>query len=160
MDQIPENQKSVSGWTVPTERQLPTGRNKVERISDHSKGLFADMREWMDLKVELVKLEVQHELETKKNEFIVLGFVGSVSAVALLFLLTAIAFGLGAWLGHPAWGFLIVAGVLFLVAGVYWSRMGPTRIQRAAEVMVEAANPDPKNEKDSPEAKRKAAKKL
>jgi hypothetical protein len=82
------------------------------------------------------------------------------AAVALLFLLTALAFGLGAWLGHPAWGFLIVAGVLFLIAGVYWSRMGPKSMQRAAEVMIEAATPDPKNEKDSPEAKREAAKKL
>lgn len=160
MDHKPENQKTVSDWTVPTERQLPTGRNKVERISDHSKGLVADLREWIDLKVELVKLEVQHEFETKKNEFIVLAVVGAVSAVALLFLLAAIAFGIGAWLGHPAWGFLIVAGILFLIAGVYWSRMGPDRMQRAAEVMVEVANPDPKNEKDDPEAHREAKKKV
>ena len=160
MDHKPDNQKSVSDWTVPPERQLPTGRNKVERMSDHSKGLVADLKEWIDLKVELVKLDVQHELETKKNEFIVLAVVGAVSGIALLFLLVAIAFGIGAWLGHPAWGFLVVAGFLFLGAGIYWSRMGPRRIQRAAEVVIEAANPDPKDEKHSPEAHRKAKKKV
>ncbi len=43
------------------------------------------------------------------------GFI-AVLLVAALFGLTALGFGLGAWLGHPAWGFLAVTGLLIVVA--------------------------------------------
>lgn len=160
MEHQPENIRSVSPLNVPVERRLPSGRNKIERISDHSKGLVGDLKEWVELKIESVKLEVQHELEVKKNELIVVAVAGIISLVGALFLLVALAHGLGAWLGHPAWGFLAVAVLLFAAAGFYYSRMGPAHLRKAAEVMVEAANPDPKDEKKDPEAKRKEMKKV
>ena len=41
--------------------------------------------------------------------------VALLAAVAAFFLLFAVAFGLGAWLGHPGWGFLIVGILLVIV---------------------------------------------
>lgn len=160
MEHKPDNIRSVSPLTVPMERRLPSGQNKIERITSHSKGLVGDIKEWIDLKVEAVKLDVQHEIEVKKNELIVAAVIVVTGSVGMLFLLVAIALGLGALLGHPAWGFLIVAVIFFIGAGVYWSRMGPKQMQRAAEVMVEAANPDPKKEKDDPLAKKEAMKEI
>lgn len=160
MDHQPENLRGVSPLNVPVERRLPSGRNKIERISDHSKGLVTDLKEWVELRIEAVKLEVQHELEVKKNELIVVATAAAISLLGAFFLLVALALGLGAWLGHPAWGFLVVALVLFAIAAFYYTRMGPTHLRKAAEVMVEAANPDPKDEKKDPEAKRKEMKKV
>ena len=160
MEHKPDNLRSVSPLNVPVERRLPSGRNKVERISDHSKGLVTDLKEWVELKLEAVKLDVQHELEVKKNELIVVATAGAISALGALFLLVAVAHGIGAWLGHPAWGFLAVAVLLFIIAAIYYSRMGPTHLRKTAEVVVEAANPDPKDEKKDPEAKREEMKKV
>ena len=39
-------------------------------------------------------------------------------AVAALFVLVTVALGLGLWLGHPVWGFGIVAAVLIVIAAI------------------------------------------
>jgi len=41
---------------------------KVSRIAAHTQGLFADLREWIDLRVDLAILEVEERLDAFKND--------------------------------------------------------------------------------------------
>ena len=98
------------------------GAKKVESIAQQSKGLFDDVKEWIDLKIRFTWLEVQAKINARKQDAIVGAILAFLGVLGLVFALLTGALGLGAWLGHPAWGFLIVTGVLFLTAGVvYWS---------------------------------------
>ncbi len=112
---------------VMTEGETPAGpfskgAKKVERIAQQSIELFDDIKEWIDLKIKFTWLEVQAEINARKQDAVVGAILAFLGVLGLVFALIAGALGLGAWLGHPAWGFLIVTGVLFLTAGVvYWS---------------------------------------
>jgi Flp pilus assembly protein TadB len=100
--------------TVSAQRpQLPPAGGRIERIGQHSKSLFDELTHWADLKVKLLRVDLEEKVEAKKIQ-IGLGLGMALFAFfGLLFLLTTIALGLGAWLGHPAWGFLIVTVLLF-----------------------------------------------
>lgn len=123
--------------------QLPPHQSKVERIGDHMAALSADLRDWTELRIALVQRKVegvvgimerlQHLSEAAKLAVpgIVLLLLGA------LFLLVTIALGLGAWLGHPGWGFLIVTLTLILVGGVFvW--LGSRRYKRAQAIVAQA----------------------
>ncbi len=89
---------------------------KLERIVGHTTGLVDDLKSWFELKIEFVLLEFKEDLKSTGKQFAYqAGFIG-VMIVAGLFGLIALGFGLGAWLGHPAWGFLAVTGLLMVVA--------------------------------------------
>ena len=93
------------------------GAKKVERIAQQSKGLIDDVKDWVDLKIQLLEMELQE----KVFGYVVVGVVG---VLALVFFFITIALGLGLWLGHPFWGFLIVTGVMVGVAGLtYWIKI-------------------------------------
>lgn len=99
---------------VPAQR--PTG-GKLDRIAGHTQGLVEDLREWIDLRLDLAVLELEERVDTLQNQ-IALGVTMAILAFfAGLFGLTTAALGLGWLLGHPFWGFGIVflALVLFLV---------------------------------------------
>ncbi len=136
MQQIPEDPRSVSGRGLEPGRQLAGGGNKIERIARHSKALVEDVKAWVDLKIRHTRLEIEAELEAKKNELALLAGVGVIGLLAVVFGLTALALALGAWLGHPAWGFLIVTVLLLLLAGLLYVARGPRR-SRKREVVVE-----------------------
>ncbi|HYE96101.1 MAG TPA: phage holin family protein [Rubricoccaceae bacterium] len=97
---------------APPERRLPAHRNKVARISDHLAGVSEDLREWVELRIALAKAEVTEQAKLYAGQ----AAAGVVALLALLFGLVALAHGLGAWLGHPGWGFLAVTVLLVLVA--------------------------------------------
>lgn len=99
-------------------RQLPTSANKLERITQHTKGLFDEITGWVDLRVKLVQVDLQEKFEAKKIQIGIGAAMGLTAFFAVMFLLTTIALGLGAWLGHPAWGFLIVTVLLFIVIAI------------------------------------------
>ena len=113
--------EALPNGSVGPERQLPYDAGKLERITQHTKGLVEDMRAWVDLKMQLTKLEIDEKIDEKMNQAIIGIIVGVIAFLALVFGLTALALGLGAWLGHAAWGFLLVAGVLVLVTGLLWA---------------------------------------
>ena len=93
---------------------VPEG-GKLERIAAHTQGLVTDLREWIDLRIDLAILEVEERLDETKNE-IALGITLAVFGFfAALFSLTTVALGVGWLLGHPFWGFLAVAVALILV---------------------------------------------
>lgn len=88
---------------------------RMDRIADNTRGLIEDVKEWIDLKVQLVQLDLEEKIETLANQVLSTFLVIVLAAVTALFILVAGAFGLGQWLGHPAWGFLSVSGLLALV---------------------------------------------
>jgi hypothetical protein len=91
---------------------------KVSRIAAHTQGLFEDLREWIDLRIDLAILEVEERLDETKND-IALGVTLAIFGFfAALFALTTVALGVGWLLGHPFWGFLAVSVALFLVVGI------------------------------------------
>jgi len=90
----------------------PPRGGPLRRIAGHTRGLFDDLREWIDLRLDLAILELEERVDELRNELtlgLVLAFFGFFAA---LFVLLTVALGLGWALGHPFWGFLIVAVLL------------------------------------------------
>lgn len=105
-------------------RMLPPHRNKLERITDHVAAVSEDLREWTELRIALVKRQVeglvgiveriQHLAEAAK-----LAVPGVILLIlGALFLLVTIALFLGQLLGSYGLGFLIVTLVLMIGGGV------------------------------------------
>ncbi len=110
---------------VMTEGETPAGpiskgAKKVERIAQQSIELFDDIKEWIDLKIKFTWLEVEAKIDAKKKDVLVGALLGVLGVLGIVFALITGALGLGAWLGHPAWGFLMVTGLLFLTAGLVY----------------------------------------
>jgi hypothetical protein len=107
-----QDRSSASGDGSPAE---PSRSGKLERIAGHTRGLFDDLREWIDLRLDLAILEIEEQVDELRNEValgLTLAFLGFFAA---LFVFTTVALGLGWLLGHPFWGFLIVSGTLLLI---------------------------------------------
>ncbi len=124
MEELPERgQTAGDGALIESSRRLPTTANKLERISQHTKGLFDEITGWVDLRVKLVQVDLQEQFETKKIQIALGAAMGLLAFFALMFLLTTIALGLGALFGHPAWGFLGVTVLLVIIIGVLYMVM-------------------------------------
>jgi uncharacterized membrane protein YqjE len=87
---------------------------KLERLATHTRGLAEDVRTWIDLKLELTKLEIEEKIEEKIRGIMMLGVLMVLAVLVVVFALVAASFGLGHWLGHPAWGFLCTTGALMV----------------------------------------------
>lgn len=100
----------------------------MTRIAAHTQGLVEDLREWIDLRLDLVVLDLEEKVNDLKNQIgqgVVLALLAFFTA---LFALTTAALGLGWALGHPFWGFLIVfAALAITTAGFAKAKpdMGP-----------------------------------
>ena len=127
------------GETGP-ERRLPDDANKVERLARETRGLIDDVKDWVDLKIQLVQMEVEERVERKLNQALLGVMLAVVAFLALVFALTAVALGLGSWLGHDAWGFLAVTGLLALVAAAL-------RLLKPRMVKMRDEKPPPKDGK-------------
>ncbi len=117
MKSTPEEKRRLPEGSIDAERQLPYSGHKIERMSLQARGLVDDVREWVDLKVKLVQVEIEDKIDEKVNQAVVAAALVFVIGLALVFALTALSLGLGTILGHDAWGFLSVAGLLALIAG-------------------------------------------
>lgn len=91
---------------------------KAQRLARHTQGLIDDLKTWVDLRIELAQMELEDRVEAKVNEIALGVALGGIVLLAVVFGLVTLALGLGAWLGHPAWGFLIVTALLGLLAVV------------------------------------------
>jgi len=110
-----QDRSSSHGDGPPADR--PRG-GKLSRIAGHTQGLVEDLREWIDLRIDLAILEVEEKVDNLRNEValgLTLAFFGFFAA---LFVFATAALGLGWLLGHPFWGFLIVSTVLVLIVVV------------------------------------------
>ncbi|MGB3541811.1 phage holin family protein [Rubrivirga sp.] len=103
---------------------LPPHRTKLERITDHVAAVSEDLRDYVELRVALVKRQiegvigiierVQHLVEAAK-----LAIPGVILLIlGALFLLVTIALFLGQLLDNYGLGFLIVTLVLLVAGGV------------------------------------------
>ncbi len=111
-----------SKTTNPQER---TNSNDEEdslgKFAGHTKELFEDLTAWVELKIQYVVLDYKEQITNRaKGAAFDLASV-SIILLAVLFGLVALALGIGTWLSHPAWGFLVVTGLLLAVALiVHW----------------------------------------
>ncbi|GAB5519571.1 MAG: hypothetical protein RhofKO_18220 [Rhodothermales bacterium] len=119
-------------WPLP-ERKAAT--SKVTRITEHTRGLVDDVKEWVELRIQVAQLEVQQTVEQKLNQAIIGGILAVLALFTVSFLLIALALGLGAWLGHAAWGFLVVGGLLGAVTA-FFAIKKPTIVQFGDETTV------------------------
>lgn len=105
--------------TTPTrETDSAQEGGRLDRIADQTRGLIEDIKEWIDLKVQLVQIELEERFESLANQILATLLVIVLAATTALFALIAGALAIGNWLGDPLWGFLIVTGVLALVTVV------------------------------------------
>lgn len=140
------NGSEAKGDAAASRSAVATGAKKVERIAKQSKGLLDDVRDWIDLKIELLEIELQEK---------VLGYavVGTLGVLALVFLFITIALGLGIWLGHPVWGFLIVTVVMLGLAGItYRLKIAPPKAKKPVPQPQHTALPEGDSPKQLPEA--------
>lgn len=93
---------------------------KIDRIAKESQGLIDDIRDWVQLKVTGYILKVEDDRKYQSNAVLRYGIIVFLAATAAVFLLTASSLALGTVLGHTGWGFLVIAGVLTVAAGVLY----------------------------------------
>ena len=101
---------------------LPSHGGRLQRVQQHVNGLADDVKEWVELRIKLAQAEVETFVQKKVNTIVMRTIPLVVGALAGLFLLVTVALFLGWWLGHPAWGFLVVTLLLGAVAGVLMYR--------------------------------------
>ncbi len=88
---------------------------KLQRLSGHTKSLIEDVKAWAELKMTLTQIEIEETVDRRVNQAVTGAVMAALAGMAALFGLTAAALGIGEWLGHPAWGFLVVAGFLVVI---------------------------------------------
>jgi hypothetical protein len=101
---------------------LPPHGGRVQRVQQHVTGLAEDVREWVELRIKLAQAEAETFVQKKVHTIVMRTIPLVVAGLAGLFLLITLALFLGWWLGHAAWGFLIVTLLLLTVAGVLMYR--------------------------------------
>ena len=103
---------------------LPPHQTKLDRVTGHLAALSADLRDWTELRVDLVKRQiegVQAQIDRVQHFVDAAGFFVAalgLAIIALLFVFVTIALGIGALLGSPGWGFLVTTLLLLLGAGL------------------------------------------
>ncbi|MDT0632530.1 phage holin family protein [Rubrivirga sp. S365] len=110
---------------VPESRQLPPHQGKLARIGDHVSSLSTDLKEWVELRIDLAKAEVREAIDklkaSLKRKGIAIGYLAAAGVLALYglgFLLGALAWGLAALFESVWLGMLVTALLLFVVVGV------------------------------------------
>lgn len=128
---------------VPVEERfrLPAHRNKIERVVDHTHGLVEDVTEWVELRIQLVKSEIEALIDSRVGAMRGLIVFGVAAALTGLYALITLALLVG-WLFSLALestllaaflGFLLVN--LILVAVTLWVKRefapGKMRVERS-----------------------------
>jgi hypothetical protein len=129
-------------------RPAPGRKAAIARAADHAASLSGDLREWVELRIELVRAEIREKVEEvqamAKHKGIGVGLLVAALVLALYalgFLLAAASAGLASWLGHPAWGHLATGGLLLLIVGVLaWA--GQRRLSGNRTIEATLAPPD------------------
>ncbi len=106
------------------------GDGPVSRLAHEFRTLVEDVKEWIELRLELFQLDVEDRIQAVANDILLIVLVLVLFSVAFLFLSLAAAFALGQWLGSDALGFLIVA-VVFVLFGASVRR---SRVDLASKV--------------------------
>lgn len=136
----------------PIPARPPSSSSRLERIGDHAASLSKDLREWVELRIELTKAEVREKLDeitaSAKRKGVTIGIAAGAALLALYglgFVFGAISAGFASWLGHEAWGDAATAVLIFLIAGVLlWIAKRRLDADAAIEARarIEASSPD------------------
>lgn len=114
---------------APLDHRLPAHRTKVTRVADELAGLSEDLRDWVELRVQLIKAEIQEKIDGRLSAVKGLAVFGVIAAITGLFGLVTLAVGLGAAFGGRYWlGFLIVNLLLAIGAAVSKRMLAPGAI--------------------------------
>jgi hypothetical protein len=100
----------------------------MKRIATHAQGVVADLRKWVDLRIDLAVIDLEDKLDERLNAVAVGIIIAVFGGLAAFFTLVTIALGLGWLLGHPFWGFLIVTAGLGATAAIVRSTQ-PTLVR-------------------------------
>jgi len=140
METTPQRHPAIKteDMDTPPARLLPSGRNKVERISTQTRGIFGDVSSWVELRLKLFQVEIQERVQEKLNETVIKIAPVAAGAIAGLFALVTLALFVGWWLGHPAWGFLVVTVLLGLITAVLLARKKRFEKDRQFEAATQA----------------------
>lgn len=115
-------------------------KNKVQRIGSQTRGLFEDFTSWVELRLRLFQVDVQDRIRKKVDEAIIKAAPVAVGLLGGFFALVTAALFIGWALGHPAWGFLIVTGLLFLTTGALYARSRRLADKREVEITGTSTN--------------------
>ena len=67
----------------------------MNRISDQTKGLVDDVKEWVDLRIKLLQIDIEERLETVANQAVSTVVVICLATASIFFGLVAAAIALG-----------------------------------------------------------------
>jgi hypothetical protein len=96
--------------------RLPPHRSKLTRVQDHLHGTVNGLTEWMELRIAIIRREVEEAIEAKKHQAEVLGKAWGVTAVLGLAAALMALFFLG-FLFSALWGLLLVSVLWSLALG-------------------------------------------
>ena len=98
---------------------------RIGRLGRQLSGLSDDVKEIAELRIALAKAELAEQVDYGVGKAKQGSVAGVLAILGAFFLLVSLALGLGWWLGHMFWGFLIVTGLLLLGAGIAWLVLRP-----------------------------------
>ncbi|RMH54203.1 MAG: phage holin family protein, partial [Bacteroidetes bacterium] len=143
-----------SASTPDSPVENPDGRTKIDRITRHTRDLVQDVRNWVDLKLKLTRLEVQEQVDEALHQARIGAALAFVGFLAVQFLLVTLALLIGDALGHAKWGFLILTVLLVAVLIVLRYALKPNvelfrfnkttrKVEVPAHRLKEVAPPEP-----------------
>ncbi len=130
MKQLAEQNNLVESSLILPERQLPSGINKLERITQHTKGLGEDITSWVELKLKLTQIEIEEKVDARVNDLAANAIVAGFALMGAIFGLITLSMGIGAifvavgltpFLSYFL-GFLSVTLILFAGAAIVRSK--------------------------------------
>jgi hypothetical protein len=138
-------EKNTNTDSAAGKRESDGGDGPLVRLVHEIRSLVEDIKEWIELRIELLQLDVEDRVQAVANDILLVLFVLVLFFVAFLFLALAAAFALGQWLESEALGFLIVAVVFGLLgASIRRSRMDlATKVGRTLTRPGVGINADP-----------------
>ena len=99
-------------------------RASLSHLAGETRALWEDMREWVDLRVELVQVDIEERIQKAANEIMATLLAVVLGLFAMAFLLHGIAVWLGRLLGAVEWGYLL-AGLVLAIAALIVKRVKP-----------------------------------
>lgn len=97
----------------------------MEKVFTKVEDLATSLKEYVNLKIEGLKLALAEKTSAVVSNIIAGAIVLLAMLLFVIFASMALAFGLGAWIGHTWAGFLITAGLYLLIGLVVWAARGP-----------------------------------
>lgn len=117
-DQKDSTDSSIGAAAPPSTEEGRSEGGPIKRITGETRSLFDDLKAWVDLKIQLIQLDIEDRIRQAANQAALTAIVIVIGLLAFLFGLVAAGEALGAWFDSSSLGYLALAGALALVAVV------------------------------------------